>query len=115
MVQYSDLELVAFSVSKGEVELVWRREESLADMQQLVFMKHNKIDALDNPYHRHLISHTYRTRSFLKKLIMVPKDILLRFNEEVADLLNHLLRAVEYLGQLGSIDRDSLRKFEMSK
>lgn len=115
MVQYSDLELVSFSVSKGEVEVGWRKEESLAHVQEVVFMKYNKMDALDNPYHRHLISHTYRARSFLEKLVMVPKDILLRFTEEIADIFNHLRRATEYLLELGSIDRASLRKFEMSK
>jgi hypothetical protein len=114
-VQYSDLELVAYSISKGEVDVVWRKEESLAYIQEVVFMKYNKIDDLDNPYHRHLISHSYRAKSLIEKLVMVPKDIAMRFSEELTDLVNHLIRGAKYLLELGSIDMASLRKFEMSK
>jgi hypothetical protein len=78
-------------------------------------MKYNKIDTLDNPYHRHLISHSYRARSFVEKFFMVPRDIALRFSEELTDLVSHLIRGVEYLFELSSIDRDSLKKFDMSK
>jgi hypothetical protein len=46
---------------------------------------------------------------------MVPKDIAMRFSEELTDLVNHLIRGAKYLLELGSIDMASLRKFEMSK
>jgi hypothetical protein len=80
LVQFSDLQLTLFSASKGEVETVWEKEESLAYIQEVVFMKYNKIDALDNPYHRNLISHAYRGKSFAEKLVMIPRDIALRFS-----------------------------------
>lgn len=46
---------------------------------------------------------------------MVPKDILLRLSEEITDAVNHLTLAVSRLLELGSIDRDTLKKFQMSK
>ena len=116
VVQFTDLELVSYSASQGGLALVWKREESLAYIQEVLFLKYNKLDTLDNPYHRNLISHAYRGKSLVEKLAMVPRDLALRLSEELTEIVGHLTSAVGYaLQQIGSIDIKSLRKFQMSK
>lgn len=47
---------------------------------------------------------------------MVPQDIILRFSEELQDIINHATSIVSYISSnLASIDIKSIRKFEMSK
>jgi len=41
IVQYTDLELVSYSISRGNAHQVWKREESLAYIEDVVFMKFN--------------------------------------------------------------------------
>ena len=78
MIQYSDLQLNCYTVSRGSVEENWRREESLAYTKDAIFLKYNEEDTLDNPYHRNLISHSYRAKSLVEKIFMVPQELTLR-------------------------------------
>ncbi len=48
VIQYSDLELVCYSISKSEAQVVWKREESLAHIKDALFMKYRELDTLDN-------------------------------------------------------------------
>lgn len=41
VLQYSDLELVCYTVSRSNVQLAWKREESLAYVEDVVFMKYH--------------------------------------------------------------------------
>ena len=97
VIQFTDLELVSYSASQGGLALLWKREESLAYIQEVLFLKYNKLDTLDNPYHRNLISHAYRGKSFAEKLAMVPRDLALRLSEELTEVVGHLTSAVGYV------------------
>lgn len=81
VIQYKDLELVSYSISRGNAQIAWKKEESLAYIEDIVFMKYSEMDTLDNEYHRNLISHTYRGLNIAEKLLRVPTDIVLRLTE----------------------------------
>lgn len=115
LIQYDDLELICYSISRGEVQEVWKREESLAYVQDVIFMKYHELDTLDNQYHRNLIMHSYRSLSLLDKVAQVPKDIALRLQEEISDLQHFVFETINYLVDLlNNIDGSSIRKFEMA-
>jgi hypothetical protein len=41
VVQYKDLELVSYSISRANVQTSWQKEESLAYIEDIVFMKYS--------------------------------------------------------------------------
>lgn len=49
-------------------------------------MKYSKIDTLDNPYHRNLISHSYINLTILQKIALIPQDFTRRILEEISDI-----------------------------
>lgn len=116
LIQFKDLELTCFSGSRGVAEEVWRREESLAYIEDVVFLKYNEMDTLDNEYHRSLISHSYRGLSLVQKLSMIPRDIALRLGEELSDLQRTVSNLLGYAVEFTSgFDRNNIQKFQMSK
>jgi hypothetical protein len=78
IIQYTDLELVSYTISKGHVSEQWKREESLAYVQDILFMKYREVDTLDNEYHRQLLMHSYRELSLAEKLSKVPHNLIMR-------------------------------------
>ena len=115
IIQYRDLELSVYSFSRNELRSLWKREESLAYVQDVVFMKYFELDTLDNEYHRSLLSNTYRSLPLAERLAQVPKDIILRLSEEISDLKRHFLSLKDFImQQITAFDYNSVRKFTMS-
>jgi hypothetical protein len=57
--QYKDMSLVAYFIENGVEKKLWTREEGLAFVDKVLFMKYPFSDHLDNEYHRNLLSTTY--------------------------------------------------------
>lgn len=112
IIQYADLELVCFTISKSDVQVAWKREESLAFVEDAIFMKYHELDTLDNEYHRHLLVHSYRGLTLFDKISQIPKDLFLRLQEEITDIKHFIFESLDYiLLHLGNINQASIRKF----
>lgn len=51
--------LTAHSIENGVEKNLWKREEGLASIDKVLFMKYSFSDHLDNEYHRNLLSPAY--------------------------------------------------------
>lgn len=115
VIQFSDLELSLFELSRGVFINKWKKEESLAYINKVVFMKFTANDGLDNEYHRNLISQNYKDLSFIEKLALLPRDILLRLAEEIDDVKNLFVGLISQVIHLVKEFQGESYAFKMSR
>lgn len=118
MVQFRDMNLVVFSIENGAEKKLWAREEGLAFIDKVLFMKYPFSDHLDNEYHRNLLSPNYLEMGLAEKLMKVPIHLALRVREELSDLVEIVVNSIQSLldlSKITSIDLKNLAKFTMSE
>ena len=85
----------------------WNREESLAYLDKVLFMKYEGFtDRLDNEYHRKINSNEYQKKSLGEKMAEAPINLALRIQTEIKDVIRFCEEAVveipHFLSKIGS-------------
>ena len=118
-IQYEDLRLEQYH-GGSSLNLVWEREESLAYINKVLFMKTEAESNIDNEYHKKMISQDQKNKPLLQKVVEAPFAFFSRVLNEISDIRAMLIHSIdglqEWLG--GSFDLKNLKelmKFKMSE
>ena len=80
-IQYCDMRIELHFIKSNQIQQLWHKEEALAYIEKVLFMKYPFSDHLDNSYHRNLFTDSYLEMSIYQKIMMVPSNIALRVTE----------------------------------
>lgn len=102
-----DLQIVCYGVQHSRnshiAELLWEREESLAHIDRVLFMKYEGYaDNLNNDYHKKMDRDLLEGRTVQDMLSEVPANILLRIQTEVSDLFHYFISLKDRILGIGS-------------
>lgn len=75
-----------------EFKQLWSRDESLAYVEKVLFMKYEGYaDNLNTPYHMKMDDPQYIALSLMQKIQQIPGHFISRVKSELQDIYNFLI------------------------